>query len=263
MQPWEYRGRWALVTGASAGIGAAFARELAARGMKLVLTARREERLRALAEALAAAHGTECVVLPADLATAGAGEVLWTQASTGRDVHLLVNDAGFGLKGAFADLPLDRQAEMLRLNCGAPMELMHLALAPMRARGRGGIVNVDSIAGFQPIPMMAAYAASKAFLRALSQAVAAEVGDQGVRVVSVSPGPVATEFQSVAGTRVSERTLGIRTPEQVVAEALSALERGATSVVPGLVNAVAAVAVRMAPRSVVLRAARRVMTKLR
>lgn len=263
MAAWEHAGEWALVTGASSGIGEAFARALARRGMKLVLTARREERLRTLAAGLAAAHGTECHVIAEDLAKPGAAGVMWAEATDGRAISLLVNNAGFGLKGAFAELPLDRQAEMVRLNCKTPLELMHLALGPMRARRAGAVVNVASVAGYQPIPLLATYAASKAFLLTLSEAVAEEVRGDGVRVVAVCPGPVATGFQQVAGTEVNERTLGVRTAEQVVDSALRALERGKSTVVPGFVNKASTVAVRVAPRSFVVKAAKRVMQAFR
>lgn len=263
MERWDYRGRWALVTGASAGIGEAFARALASRGMHVVLCARREARLRELASALSAAHGVETAVVAADLAREGETARVWAEATTGRSIALLVNNAGFGLKGPFVELSLGRQAEMVRLNCIAPMELAHLALREMRGRGGGGIVNVASIAGYQPIPGMAAYAATKAFLATLSEALTVESADAGVRVVNLSPGAVPTEFQSVAGTTVNTKTLGLLTPEQVVEATLRALEAGKASVIPGLVNRLAATAVRMAPRSLVLRAAKLVIARLR
>ncbi|HSU15118.1 SDR family oxidoreductase [Longimicrobium sp.] len=259
---WEYRGRWALVTGASSGIGKAFARELARRGMHVALAARREDRLRALADELASAHRIRTLVLPADLGEPGAAGELWRQAAEGRDIHLLVNNAGFGLKGAFHELPLERQSEMVRVNCIAPMELAHHALNRMRGRG-GGIVNVASVAGAQPIPLIATYAASKAFLISLSEALAIESREAGVRVVTVNPGPVKTGFQAVAGTEVRDRAPGIRTPEQIVDAALHALETGRMTVTPGLVNRLAVAAVRVAPRGLAIRAAKAVMRRLR
>jgi len=259
---WEYRGRWALVTGASAGIGEAFARELARRGMNLLLAARREDRLRALGDELARAHRVRAVALRADLGGPGAAADLWMRASAGHDVRLLVNNAGFGLKGPFADQEIGRLAEMVRVNCVAAMELAHLALRHMRGGG-GGIINVASIAGYQPIPTMATYAASKAFVLTLSEALMEEARDDGVRVVTLNPGPVRTEFQSVAGTEVRDRAPGIRTPGQVVDAALRRLEAGGGTVTPGLVNRVATTAVRIAPRSWVLRGAKTIMRKLR
>ena len=260
---WSYRGRWALVTGASAGIGEAFARELARRGMNVALAARREDRLRALASELGSTHRVRTAVLPADLGKPGAPGVLWAEATDGREIHLLVNNAGFGLKGRFDELPLERQAEMVRVNCVAPMDLAHYALRGMRARGSGGILNVASIAGYQPIPYLAAYAATKAFMIAFSEAIAEEARGSGVRVVVVNPGPVATEFQSVAGTQVNEKTLGIRTPEQIVADALRALEANRPTVTPGAVNRLAAYASRVSPRGIVVRAAKTILTKMR
>ena len=263
-EEWSYRGRWALVTGASAGIGETFARELARRGMNLALVARREDRLRALAQELGAAHRVRTLVLTADLGAPGAAERLWSQAGEGREVHLLVNNAGFGLKGPFAELPLERQAEMVRVNCTAPLELMHHAVRAMRARGTpGAVINVASVAGYQPIPLLATYAATKAFLIALSEAVAEEVRETGIRVVTLNPGPVKTEFQSVAGTQVSDRTAGVMTAAQVVAAALAALEAGRMTVTPGLLNRAGAFAARVAPRSWVVRATKTVMRKLR
>ncbi|HEU4559081.1 MAG TPA: SDR family oxidoreductase [Longimicrobium sp.] len=259
---WEYRGRWALVTGASAGIGEAFARELARRGMNLVLAARREDRLRALGEELARTHRVRALAVRADLGAPGAAAALWEHAAAGRELHLLVNNAGFGLKGPFTELPLERQAEMVRVNCIAPLELAHLALRHMHGRG-GAIVNVASIAGYQPIPLMAAYAASKAFVVTLSEALAEEARGSGIRIVTLNPGPVKTEFQAVAGTQVRDRAPGVRTPEQVVEAALRGVEAGGGTVTPGLVNRVATTAVRIAPRSWVLRSAKAVMKKLR
>jgi short-subunit dehydrogenase len=259
---WSYRGRWALVTGASAGLGEAFARALAGRGMNVALAARREDRLRALADELSAAHRIRTAVLPADLGDDGAAAALWDAATAGREIHLLVNNAGFGLKGRFDALPMERQAEMVRVNCIAPLELAHLALRHMRGRG-GGIVNVASIAGYQPIPLMATYAASKAFLLAFSEALTEEAREDGVRVLVVNPGPVRTEFQAVAGTQVNDRTAGVRTAGEVVEATLRALEAGKRTVTPGLINRLSATAVRVAPRSLVIRVAKTVMRKLR
>jgi len=259
---WTYRGRWALVTGASAGIGEAFARELAKRGMNVALAARREDRLRALADEIGTAHRIRTLVLPADLGREGAAEALWAAAADSREIHLLVNNAGFGLKGPFAELPLERQAEMVRVNCIAPLELAHHALRHMAGRG-GGIVNVASIAGYQPIPLMATYAASKAFVVAFSEALTEEAREHGVRVVVVNPGPVKTEFQAVAGTAVRDTAPGMLTPEQIVEAALSGLEAGRRTVTPGLFNRLTTTLGRVAPHGIVIKAAKAAMTKLR
>ncbi|MDQ3557128.1 MAG: SDR family NAD(P)-dependent oxidoreductase, partial [Gemmatimonadota bacterium] len=210
MPPWEVRNRWALVTGASSGIGEAFARALAARGAKLVLTARRADLLRSLADELADVHGIRAEAVPEDLAESGAPRRVWERATACGPIHLLVNNAGFGLQGRFDALPRERQREMVGLNCGALLELAHLALPGMRSRGEGGIVNVASIAGFQPIPGFATYAASKAFVIALSQAIREENRGAGVRVVVLCPGPVPTGFQEVAGTSRRLGSVGMR-----------------------------------------------------
>lgn len=263
MSDWEYRGRWALVTGASSGIGEAFAVALAGRGMNLVLAARREDRLQALAARLRTEHSVEAVVVPADLAKPGGAGVLWMEASDERPIHLLVNNAGFGLKGEFHDLSAERQTEMVRVNCVALLELAHFAVGDMRGRGGGGIINVASIAGYQPIPMLATYAASKAFVLTLSEALAEENREAGVRVVTLNPGPVATEFQDVAGTIFGSDPVGLRTADEVVAAALAGLERGERTVTPGMINRISTYAARVSPRGLAIRAAKTIMRRSR
>jgi short-subunit dehydrogenase len=231
--------------------------------MNVVLAARREERLRTLAGALRSGFGVEVAVVPVDLAKPGAAGVLWLEASDGRTIHLLVNNAGFGLKGRFDELPGERQAEMVKVNCTAPLELAHFALRDMRPRREGGIINVASIAGYQPIPLLATYAATKAFVIALSEALAEENRDAGLRVVTLNPGPVATEFQEVAGTVFGSDPPGLRTPGQVVTAALGALEAGGGTVTPGFINRVSTLVVRMAPRGIVVRTAKTIMSKMR
>ena len=254
LPPWRWAGRWALVTGASAGIGEAFAEQLAARGMHLVVSARRVERLHALAERLEARHGGRVVPVRADLAEPGAAAALWEQAAGGRDIHLLVNNAGFGQFGPLHDAPVQRQTEMVRVNCTAPLELCHLALPAMRARGEGGIVNVSSIAAYQPVPGLATYAASKAFLLSLSQALWSENRDAGVRVLALCPGRTPTEFQRIAGTGQAQGAFGARSVHQVVEAALRGLERGGHTVIPGVENVLATWLVRLIPRSALTRA---------
>lgn len=261
--PFVYAGRWALVTGASAGIGTAFARALAARGMHLVLTARREERLRELGEELERRHGVRTAVIPADLGDPGAAEPLWRAATQGREIHLLLNNAGFGAQGDFAAVPRETQSRMVQLNCVALLELAHLALGEMQARRDGAVVNVASTSAFQPVPLMATYAASKAFVLSLSEALAEEAGRHGVRVVALCPGPVATEFQAVAGTAVNEGSPGVLGADAVVIAALAALDRGHWHVVPGLLNRLGATLARRAPLGLSTRMARRFIEKLR
>ena len=248
MRPWSYAGRWALVTGASAGLGAEFARQLAARGMNLVLSARRGDRLERLARELRHDAHVTVATEPVDLAERGATERLWRSANADRSVDLLVNNAGFGARGSFERVPADRQTEMVQVNCIALLELAHAALSDMRARGDGGIINVASLAAFQPVPNLATYAATKAFVLSLSESLWAENRDAGVRVVALCPGRTPTEFQQVAGTGDPSDSFGVRDPAAVVSAGLHALEKGKISVVPGMENRIAALAGRLAPR---------------
>lgn len=249
MKEWSYQGRWALVTGASSGLGAECARQLGERGMSLVLSARREDRLRALASELRQSAAIQVIVEPADLAATGEPLRLWQRATDGRRIDLLVNNAGFGALGRFDDLSIDRQSEMIRVNCIALMELAHAALGEMRPRGDGGIINVASLAAFQPVPQLATYAASKAFVLSLSESLWSESREAGVRVVALCPGRTPTEFQDIAGTGTPTRSFGVRSPKAVVAAALAALEDGRISVVPGFENRLASWSGRLIPRT--------------
>jgi uncharacterized protein len=255
MRPWEYRNRWALITGASAGFGEAYARALAARGMHLVLSARRADRLEALAAAVQAEHGVRTHVVPLDLGEPGAAERLWAAASEGREIHLLVNNAGVGAAGTFHEVPRERHVAMAQLNVVAAMEMAHLALREMNPRRAGGIINVASAAAFQPLPTNATYAASKAFLLLLSEALWEENRHAGVRVLALCPGRSPTEFQQVAGTgRVDASTPGMKTPEEVVESSLRALEQGKSYLIPGALNYVNSFAPSLVPRRLLMMA---------
>lgn len=258
MTEWSYSGRWALVTGASSGIGEEFARQLAGRGMNLVLSARRDDQLKHLADELSGSFGVTAVPLAADLSVAGEADRLWHRAvDEGRTIHLLVNNAGFGARGRFDSLSIERQTDMVAVNCVAVLELAHHALNSMRERGDGGLINVASISAFQPVPVLATYAASKAFVLFLSEALWAENRAAGIRVLALCPGRTPTGFQSVAGTGSTEGVFGARTPTRVVEAALHALERGKSYVVPGIENHLASLLVRLVPRSVVTRTLKR------
>jgi short-subunit dehydrogenase len=248
----------ALVTGASQGIGEAFARQLAAHGQDLVLVARSEDRLQALAGELAEQHGVAAHVIAADLARPGAGESVFAETERrGLEIDLLVNNAGFSRAGAFAELPLNVQADMVRLNVNALVDLTRLYLPAMCRRGCGGVINVASTAGFQPVPRMAVYGATKAFVLSFSEAVAAEVEGDGVRVMALCPGATGTEFWATAGIW-AERTGRMPTPDEVVAAGLRAFERGRWSYVPGFFNQVVTFfSSRVLPRRLVVRSARR------
>ena len=259
--PFDYRGRWALVTGASMGIGEAFARALAARGMNVALCARSADRLTALAREIEAEHGVATQVVPADLAQPGTPAQAWAEASQAGEIHLLISNAGFGLHGRFEALDAERQREMVALNCTAVLDLAHLALGEMRARGSGGIVNVASVVAFQPVPWMATYAATKAFVLSLSEALAEENRGSGVRVLCVSPGPTPSGFQAVAGTRLRRGQPGYLPPADVVEAALAALDAGKTHVAPGFANRLSTVFGRLLPLGTVTRIARRINEK--
>jgi short-subunit dehydrogenase len=247
----------ALVTGASAGIGAAFARALAADGHDLVLVARRAEALEALARELGDRHPCRAEVVPMDLAAEGAASRLATEvAARGMAVDLLINNAGFGLYGPFAEADPARVAQMLALNVVALTALTQAFLAPMRARGRGAIINVASVAGFQGVPGFSAYAASKAYVIAFSEGLAEEVRPDGIRVQALCPGTTATEFFDVAGMPEGGRSR-FMSPEAVVEASLRGQARGRVIVVPGRENQLAAHGGRLLPRGLLTRLAGR------
>jgi len=243
----------ALVTGASSGIGAVFARALAARGADLVLVARSVAKLEALAEELEAQHGSRALALPADLSRSEeVDRLLGELASRGIAVETLVNNAGFGTHGRLIDLDPAREREEIALNVGALVALTRALLPGMVARGRGAVVNVASIVAFQPVPYMATYAATKAFVLSFTEAVAEELRGTGVRALALCPGQTETAFFD----QIEEARVGAaRTSEQVVATALRALDHGRVVVVDGLPNALMTFAVRFAPRSLVRRMA--------
>jgi uncharacterized protein len=219
----------ALVTGASSGIGEQFARQLAQRGYDLILVARRTDRLKQLGDELpVTTHVVAC-----DLAS-DADQLPGQVSALGVDVDLLVNSAGFGLRGRFAELAADRQAEMVRLNCEAVVILTHAFVPAMIERGRGGVITVASAAGMQPLPYEATYSATKAFAIFLTEALREEVRGSGVRLLVVNPGPVETEWQAVAGyTEKTDILPGMITAERCVSDALRAYDRGRRSVVTG------------------------------
>jgi uncharacterized protein len=220
----------ALVTGASSGIGEQFARQLAARGTDLVLVARRADRL----EALAGELSTDAHVLACDLITDGPS-LASRVAELDLDIDLLVNNAGFGTSGPFLEHDPARDAEQVRLNCEAVITLTSAFLPPMVERGRGGIINVASTAGLQPIPYESVYAATKAFVISFTDALHTELRGSGVRVMSVNPGPVPTEWQQVAGYDPGRTGVvpGEISAEQVVRESLAAYDRGRRFIIPG------------------------------
>ncbi len=249
-----YADRWALITGASSGIGAEFARRLAGRGMHLVLVARREHVLKELADELHTRHGTECKLIVGDLSEPEqAGRVIDRVNELGVTVELLVNNAGYGIVGNVEQVDAQRVMAMLRLNMGTLTELTYRILPEMLERGHGAIINVASVAGFQPVAYMPAYSATKAYVLHFSEALWAEVYDRGVTVMALCPGVTRTGFFDVAGVPNWLKKQRSQSPEQVVKRAMKALEKRRQFVVPGWSNYLRALATRIAPRRFVVR----------
>jgi short-subunit dehydrogenase len=239
-----------LITGASSGLGAEFARACAARGDQIVLVARRRDRL----DALAAELGPQTHVLAADLADRGTRRSLPESVSRlGLHVETLINNAGFGLVGRFAELPVDRQIEMIELNVAALTELSRLFLPAMVERQSGAILNVASTAAFQPGPGFAVYFATKAFVLSLTEALHQELKGSGIKVSALCPGPTATEFGDVAGVNSHRFSSLSANARRVVDAGLAGLERNRAVVVPGAVNKITAQSGRVIPRALMRR----------
>jgi short-subunit dehydrogenase len=248
----------ALVTGASAGIGAEFARQLARDGYDLVLVARRREELDRLATEVAAAHGVTAEALDADLG-AEDGVARTQQRIADERIDLLVNCAGFGTSGEFGALPLERELLELDVNVRALVRLSHAALHQMYDRRSGAIINVASTAAFQPVPNMALYGATKAFVLHFSEALHEESRRHSVTVTCLCPGPVRTEFQQVAGLSEGRiPSIAWTDVEHVVASAIRAMRAGQAISVPGLANRGGAISAKLLPRFVVRRIAGRI-----
>lgn len=247
----RWTGKWALITGASAGIGLALAGELAMSGANLVVTARRKARLDALAARLQTSHGVKVEVLTADLAKSGApGQIRAFSDAKGLEIELLVNNAGFGAYGSFHETDMVRQLEMIQVNCAAVVQLTHLYLGDMVTRRHGDILIVASVAGFQAVPYISTYAATKAFDLRFAEGIAAEVRRYGVNVCALCPGSTSTEFREVAGQ--PENTFrGAETAEKVARTGLKALAAGKSSVISGFKNMMSVEGQRLAPRGLV------------
>jgi short-subunit dehydrogenase len=254
----DFKGTRALVTGASSGIGEVFARELAARGANLVLAARSQDKLEALALELRDRYGVSVEVVAIDLSEPGRGASLAADLEhAGLEVDVLVNNAGFGLFAALHEADPKRIAQAVQLNVGALTELTCALLPQMRARDRGTIVNVASTAAFQPVPYMAVYGATKAYVLSFTEALWAETRGTGVRVTALCPGATDTAFFDTAS---DDASIGPRmAPEQVVRAAFSALDHRRSTVIPGLSNRLLANSTRLAPRQLVARIAERTM----
>lgn len=248
----------ALITGASMGIGAELAKLFAADGHDVVLVARSEDKLIRLATELQTAYGITAHVLASDLSDPAApAELFATLESRGIEVGYLVNNAGFGAVGAFAELPLPMQMGMLQVNIGALVALSHLALQGMLARKKGRILNIASTAAFQPGPDMSIYYASKAFVLMFSEGIAEEVRSQGVTVTAHCPGATATSFPQTAGNAESLLfKLGAASADRVARDAYRSMMKGKVVAIEGFVNWLVAFSIRLSPRALVRKIAR-------
>ncbi|HYK21847.1 MAG TPA: SDR family oxidoreductase [Pyrinomonadaceae bacterium] len=242
-----------LITGASSGIGAAFARKLAGRGRNVMLVARSEDKLIALCNELGRLTSIRAQYLALDLQQPDAGAILFEETKKrGLEIDMLINNAGFGSMGDFAQLDLDRELEIIQLNIRALVDLTQRFLVPMRERKRGTIVNVASTAGFQAVPYMATYAATKAFVMSFSEALWEENRIHGIHVMTLCPGVTETNFFATAGMdRPPMRSS--QTPEEVVDAALRGLEHHKQTVISGWSNWLVVEAERLLPRSLVTR----------
>ncbi len=245
----EFRGRWALVTGASAGIGVALARELARQGAKLILTARRVERLEALAAELTA-QGTEVRVVAADLNDPAAPlQIFDATEGAGLPVEILVNNAGLGQYGAFYESPVEQELSQVRVNCEAVVRLTRLFLPRMVERRRGWVMVVASTASFQPVPYLSTYAATKVFDRFFAQGLAAEVARFGVKVTALCPGSTESEFFDVA--RAGAFKQRVQSAEDVARQGVEGMARGRRTVIPYAGGRMSALLVRALPVSLI------------
>lgn len=247
----------ALITGASSGFGEEFARQLARRKFDLVLTARRKERLETVAAEAKRLGASNATVIAADLGTPNAAGDIHRQLSDAKiAVDYLVNNAGFGTRGRFDRLALDRELEQVKLNVTALVTLTGLFMPAMVERGRGMIINVASTAAFQPVPFMATYGATKAFVLSFSEALAEELSGSGVRVMALCPGPSRTEFQAVANVLDAKMpSFAYMDAKSVVAKAIDAAERGKAVRITGAMNFMLAQSARITPRRVVAKIA--------
>jgi short-subunit dehydrogenase len=246
----ELKGKTALVTGASSGLGVDFATILAERGCHLVLVARREDRLRTLADDLRARHGVTTHVIAMSLSRLGAAQSLYEQVrALGLEVDVLINNAGFGVYGPFVEIPWEREEEMLLLDVVTLVHLTKLFVTDMVRRNSGYVLQVSSIGAYQPSPTYATYSAAKAFVLSFGEALSYELRATNVKVSVLSPGVTATEFLDVAGQRRSLFQRLSMMPSRPVAEiGIAAMVRGKPSKVAGVMNALTAWSLRFVPR---------------
>lgn len=255
------RGKRALVTGASSGLGADFARNLAARGCHLILSARREDQLRTLAQELTSKYGVEVDVFPLDLAARDAPQVLYDQIkAAGKGVDVLINNAGLGLYGNFLDIPWEKERGMLELDIITLVHMTKLFAREMVSRGSGYILQIASIGAYQPSPTYASYSAAKSFVLYFGEALHYELKGTGVTCTVLSPGVTKTEFLQVSGQQATayQRAVMMDSPT-VVNIGIEAMLRRQPSVVPGLVNSLMAFSTRFMPNQLAAAVADRLM----
>src|SRR5216683_431246 len=250
----NWRGKWALITGASAGIGVAFAKELAFGGTNLVLTARRKDRLEELARSLAANYKINTQVIAADLADSNAPEKIFAfTKEKGIEIDLLINNAGFGQYGEFPSVEKQRLLAMVQVNCSAVVHLTRLYLPEMIARRRGYVLILASTASFQAVPYISTYAATKAFDLLFAEGLAEEMKPYGIRVCALCPGSTESEFHTVSGQEKFKHNA--ETAEKVAHTGLKALAAGKSYVISGLGNYLGAHGERLVPRRFVTKVA--------
>jgi uncharacterized protein len=251
----EWQGKWALITGASAGIGVALANELATGGTHLVLTARRRDRLEELARNLGQRHGIRTAVVDADLAKPeGPTKIYEFTRQQGLEIDLLINNAGFGQYGELTQVSTQRLLDMVQVNCMAVVHLTRLYLADMVARRRGDVLILASTASFQAVPFISTYAASKAFDLLFAEGLAEEMKPHGIRVCALCPGSTESEFHAIAGQE-KFTSKNQETAQEVARTGLQALASGKSYVISGLGNYWGAQSQRIVPRRLVTRIA--------
>jgi len=254
----------ALVTGASSGIGAQFAKQLAARGVNLVITARRKELLDDLAADLSERHGVQVTCLPMDLSEPGSAKKLFDQTEgAGKPIDILINNAGFASFGSFANMPWETVDNLINVDIRVLTELTHRFVRTMHARNRGHILNVASAASYVPVPFYAVYAAAKTYVRNFTEALAHELRKTKVRVCCLCPGAVKTEFWDVAGQKEISSLLRatMTTPDKVARVGLRALFGWRRNVITGFVNKLVFWFTRLSPRRFIVRIAGALMGK--
>jgi hypothetical protein len=255
-QFFESYGPWAVVTGASSGIGEAFAKELAGRGLNILLVARTKSKLDETAGQLQAKYGVQTGVIVADLGEKAGVEAVLERIKK-HDIGFYVGAAGFGTSGPFVDLSVSEEMEMIQVNCSAAVEITHSVANQMRSRGRGGIVLFASLVGWQGVPLSATYSATKAFIQSFAEAIRVELKPSKIDVLSVAPGPVLSGFDTRANMKIER---GV-TPEQVASESLRALGKK-TTVVPGSLSKILTYSLFTAPRSLRVQIMRPIMAGL-